>query len=98
MSRLLLTIDQTPCRASYGILGHEAFRRDLVAKQRGVVQEAIANYVSRGDRLSKAAPGNSIPDLAAELYLSKPVPQVALVPVERPVIGLAEVSVIDMVI
>jgi hypothetical protein len=52
MSRLILTIDQTPCRASYGLLTQEAFRRDLAARQREVVRENIARYVARGDRMA----------------------------------------------
>lgn len=98
MSRLLLTIDQTPCRASYGLLGQEAFRRDLAARQRSVVQEAIANYAERGDRLARIAAGNGIADLAAEVYLSEPAPEITIVPVERPVIGVTEATAIDIVI
>ncbi len=98
MSRLILTIDQTPCRASYGLLGPDALRRDLAATHRGVAREATDNYVARGNRLATIAAGNGIADLAAELYLSEPTPEVIVVPVERPVFGLTEATGIDVVI
>jgi hypothetical protein len=98
MSRLLVTIDQTPCRASYGLLGQEAFRRDLVARQRGVVEESIARYVGRGDRMATIMPGNGVADIAAEAYLDEPVVEVTITSVARPIIGVAEVTGIDIVI
>lgn len=98
MSRLLLTIDQTPCRASYGLLGQEAFRRDLAASQRGVVQENIARYVARGDRMATIMPGNSVVDIAAEAYLDEPAVEVTIASVERPIIGVTEATAIDIVI
>jgi hypothetical protein len=99
MSRLLLTIDQTPCRASYGLLGHEAFRIDLRDRQRQVVQDNIARVVARGDRLAQINPGDGIAVIAAEAYLSEePAVDIALKFVERPVFSVIEARAIDIVI
>ncbi len=98
MSRLILTIDQTPCRASYGLLTQEAFRRDLAARQREVVRENIARYVARGDRMATMMPGNTIIDISAEAYLDEPPVEVAIVPVARPIIGVTRATAIDIVI
>jgi hypothetical protein len=99
MSRLIITIDQTPCRASYGLLGQQALRREIAATQRSVIRENIANIVDRGDRLAKiVGEENSIPFIAGEAYPSEPVPDVVLTPIARPIIGVREAGVLDIVI
>lgn len=91
MNRLILTIDQTPCRASYGVLGQEALRRDVAASQRRTVQENINRVVDRGNRLADIT-RESIPDLAGAEYPSQAPPDVVLVAVARPDIRVSEVT------
>ncbi len=93
MKTLAITIDQTPCRASYGILGQQALRQENAAYQKSAVLEGIATYVNRGDRMAKiAGEENGIAAIMSEQYISEPVPDVVIVPVERPVISVREVA------
>jgi len=93
MARLIVAIDQSPCRASYGLLGQQDFLRATAARQKQAVQDNIARVAADGDRLARiASRENAVVAIAAELYLSEPKKEVALVAVERPAFHLVEVT------
>jgi len=86
MIRGVLTIDQTPCRASYGILTPTASRQETDAFQKMAVANNIGEVVANGDRLAKFwSKANSIEEISAEAYGYHPK-DVVLKSVERPVI------------
>lgn len=91
--RTILAIDQTPSRASYGLLTQDAFRQELAAHQRQVVRENLDRTVAQGNRMAHIETGeNAIVEIAAEAYLSKTPPEVVLRTVARPSFHVAEVT------
>lgn len=91
MIRGILTIDQTPCRASYGLLTPSALLTDLVRRQRAAVMENIGNYAATGDRLARIEnPANRIESIAAERN-DEPL-TVGLKNIDRPVIRFEQAS------
>jgi hypothetical protein len=91
MIRSILTIDQTPCRASYGLLSQKDFLADTVSRQRANVLRNIGEIASHGERLlhmeNKA---NWIEEMAAERD-DTPL-AVALVSIDRPVINYRQLT------
>ncbi|MBP2645902.1 MAG: hypothetical protein H6Q75_1342 [Firmicutes bacterium] len=86
MLSIRVTIDQTPCRASYGLLTPSARLDQDVADQKEAVRENIAAICARGDRLAKIwNKGNTVEELAAEAYAYQPK-EVQVKYIERPVI------------
>jgi hypothetical protein len=79
-----LEIDQSPCRASYGIKKLDQFTRDITAKSRRIVQEAIGKIAADGDRMARIeSKENVIKALALEAGRPEPV-EVVLQPVAPP--------------
>lgn len=93
----VLSIDQTPCRASYGLYTPSEFLRQTTAQQKQVVSENIAAIVADGNRMRRFdQPGNSIPQMAGEAYLSVPQKEVALVSIDRPAISYTPAGGVDV--
>jgi hypothetical protein len=93
----VLQIDQTPCRASYGLYTPSEFLRQTTARQKQTVSGNIAEIVADGNRMRRFdKPGNSIPEMAAEAYLSEPQLEVALVFVDRPIISYTPAGGVDV--
>ena len=91
--RTILAIDQTPSRASYGLLTQDALRHKLVSEQKQAVREDIGRTVAEGNRMAHIETGeNAIVEIAAEAYLSEAPPEVVLQPVERPSFHVAEIT------
>lgn len=80
-----LKIDQTPCRASYGLYTPSEFLRQTTARQKQAVSENIADIVGDGNRMRRFdIKANSIPEMAFEAYFDYEPLEVALVSVARP--------------
>lgn len=92
MVRGIVTIDQTPCRASYGLFSPSALLRDTTNRQKAAVMENIARFVSDGDRMAQIEnKRNTIPAIAADSNYSEP-PDVVLTSIDRPDIRWREIS------
>ena len=62
-----LSIDQTPCRASYGMLNNEAFARDGAERGRSTAFETIGRLAEEGDRMMRIeSHENAIANMAAD--------------------------------
>ncbi|MBP2651815.1 MAG: hypothetical protein H6Q74_2640 [Firmicutes bacterium] len=82
-----LTIDQTPCRASYGILTPTARLWQTVAENQTEFLESLAETSENGDRLARIwNKANAIEEIAAEAYGYHPK-EVAVKCIERPIIN-----------
>lgn len=93
MIRGVLKIDQTPCRASYGLYTLSEFLRRTTAQQKQTVSSNIATIAATGNRLRRFdRPGNSIPAIVAEAYLNEEQLNVGLVSVARPIISYTPVA------
>lgn len=93
----VLRIDQTPCRASYGLYTPAEFQRQTTARQKQTVSDNTAAIVATGNRLRRFdIAGNSIPEMAAEAYLNVQPLDVALVSVDRPTISYTPAGGVDM--
>lgn len=97
MIRGVLTIDQTPCRASYGLYTQAELLRRTTALQKQTVLDAIGKIAADGNRLRRFdIPGNSIPEMAAEAYSTAPPPDVVLVSIDRPIIRYTPAGGVDV--
>lgn len=87
MASGMLSIDQTPCRASYGLLTTSALLQDTVSRQKTVVLENIARFVAEGDRMAhiENKKASSIPEMEADKVFTDP-PDIAVVYIDRPII------------
>ncbi len=93
MSRQIITIDQSPCRASYGLLRPQDFLSATVASQKQTVRDNIANIVAIGDRLGRYGPRQDvIVAISAEAYLAEPPKEIVLRQIDRPTLDVAEIS------
>lgn len=92
MTRMILTIDQTPCRASYGLKTQQAFRRDTLAYQKQVVRENIDRFVAEGNRMAAIeTKENAIAEISADKNYSD-APEVVLGWIERPSFEVKEAT------
>lgn len=93
----VLLIDQTPCRASYGLYTPSEFLRQTTARQKDTVSENVAKIVADGDRMRRFdIKANSIPEIAADAYLDTAPMEVALVSVDRPLISYSPAGGVDI--
>lgn len=82
-----LQIDQTPCRASYGLLTPSARLEDTANVRYQQFLADVGDIAAEGDRMARAYNrANSIPEIAAEKYISQQPPEVGLVYIARPII------------
>lgn len=93
MSRQILAIDQSPCRASYGVLNAGDFLSATVARQKQTVRENIDRIVADGNRLARdGARQDVVVAIAAERYLAQPPKEITIKPIARPRFRLAEIT------
>lgn len=87
MASGVLTIDQSPSRASYGLFTPSAQLQDTTNRQRAVAMENIGRFVADGDRMAQIEnkKASSIPEIMADKNFSDPL-EVGLVYIERPII------------
>lgn len=80
-------IDQSPCRASYGLKSTSAWTLELSAAGRQQAMETIARIASQGDRLANIASGeNAIVNIAVENSLPKEKGELVWARIDPPVI------------
>lgn len=80
-------IDQSPCRASYGMKSTFAWSLDLSAAGKRQALETIGRIASQGDRMANIASGeNAIINIAVENSMPKENGELVIVPIAPPVI------------
>jgi hypothetical protein len=91
MNGLTLRLDQTPCRASYGLLTNSARLEQTAGEQRQQLLSDVAEIAAEGDRMARAyTSANSIPEIASEKYSTGTPPDVFLKYIDRPIIDWQE--------
>lgn len=80
----MVLIDQTPCRASYGLYTPDQFLENTTDDAKQAVLENIGQTAANGDRLTQIQnKTNPIPEMAYEASITS-VPDVVLQYVARP--------------
>ncbi|MDR3560119.1 MAG: DUF6470 family protein [Negativicutes bacterium] len=80
----MLLIDQTPCRASYGLKTQAQFLADTSDQGKQTVLDNISRIATDGDRLSQIQnSGNTFPEMAYEASFT-PAPDIYLAYIARP--------------
>lgn len=80
----VLEIDQSPCRASYGIYEHPEFVRQMAELGRQTALETIGRIAQEGDRMAAIETGEPVfANLAAEATIQE-VPDITIVPISKP--------------
>jgi len=91
MNGLVVRIDQTPCRASYGLLTQSSLLAQQEYDRKSELLGSIGQVAADGDRLAKAyTPSNSMPEIASEKYDVGPPPDVVFKLIDRPIITWRE--------
>lgn len=83
-----LTIDQTPCRESYGVKNQGVFWREFTAQVRAEVIETIATISAEGTRMSRIETGEkALLALSAEYVARDESKDVTVKAVDRPIVN-----------
>lgn len=82
----MLEIDQSPCRASYGIKSSADFSRDAAEEGKRVAMETVGRIAQEGDRMASVeSHEDAIVAMATETNFPPP-PEVILARVESPIV------------
>lgn len=83
-SRGQLSIDQSPCRASYGIKNWSEFSRDNAAAGKQAALEAVGRIAAEGDRLASIETGENAVAAIARDRMAYDWPEVVIAPIAPP--------------
>ena len=81
-----MEIDQSPCRASYGIKNHTEFMHDVAELGRQTALEAVGRIAQEGDRMAAIeSHEDAIINIATESTYSE-MPSITWAPIANPII------------